>query len=273
MEDLIVTNGAEGEKTRAFSATLLTLVLADNLWDQSKGGTLRPVLLSVASTEEEMRAFLANLRMGRKVSFATGRTPDWANYLDAHLEVLKTSGFRWTSQRFEGGVVVTTGFYPDLFTMDPGMVDPEKGIRFCLLPPSGWVVSDQEVTEVSAYMVAADLWADSPGELARFAVLAPLFMAYLDRRTRCPLLTDRRFALQLLVACLRKGLATVSCERRSSRSYYTREPFGELSRLGYMEVRPEAAGYQPGLAFLSDHETFERILAQEVATFLSVAFY
>lgn len=273
MEDVFIVNGLEGEKARAFQATLLTVIRADGLWEGPGGNSLRPVLMSVAATHDAMRIFTANLKLGRKVQFE-GSSPSWLPWrMGDSLEVLKSHNFRYTTQRI-GDASVCTLFHPELFQIDPGMVDPEKDITFIVLPPSSWATSDQEVRNLVAYMVVTDQAEGIPEEtLTQCAKLAKLFVVYLDRRTRCPILADPRFAMQLLVSALQHGLATFTTEMTYSSYGRSRSPFGQTEHLRYTEVRPEAAGYQPGLAFKASHADLEALLAKQVKTYLENTFY
>ena len=87
--------------------------------------------------------------------------------------------------------------------------------------------------------------------------LAPLFAAYLDRRTRCPLVSDPRFHLQLLAACATRGYARLS--------------FDSESKQYYKEYGIEDVGLVPGMAFLSSHESMNELLAEETRAFFGMS--
>jgi len=86
-------------------------------------------------------------------------------------------------------------------------------------------------------------------------VEAALFWQYLDRRTRYPMITDTRFALQLMLRCLQEGVAR---QPQGGHSPQHRFLF-EYEEHGLADV-----GLAPGIALATDHETFGKILAEEV---------
>jgi hypothetical protein len=213
MKELTIQTEQKG-KGRAFSASLVSYVEAAVL--PRGNDTIRPVYLALAGTENELRPFVANLRTGKKAE---------AGYRGRErFEVLKSSGFQCSWQRTPLGALVTL-FAPDYFALDPGMVDP-KGVEFIVLPAQRWL--RESSVEVPSF-VPEDRAAD-------VRHLAPLFIAYLDRRTRCPLIPDPRFYVQVLSHALDQGLA---CFSQTSGSRYSRA-WGESST--YEEYETSAVG-------------------------------
>jgi hypothetical protein len=266
---LVIQPQKEG-KGRSFIAALLGYATADSLWAGGVAATdaIRPVWMAIAASEGEIGPFVANLRCGRKAEIANPhqRRPDV-------IELLRSAGYAWSSQRFPEGSLVTA-YLPELFRLDPGMVDP-SGARFVVLAPSAWCAEqranvDAAVRHVRAMgMIAAPDRKESYSEpapptaeeVAELAPLASLFAAYLDRRTRAPLIPDHRFHTQLLVACLMGGLASLSAVDRG----YAR--FGQHTKLGFRSVDLETVGMAPGVAFQATHERIEELLAEQVAKF------
>jgi len=93
--------------------------------------------------------------------------------------------------------------------------------------------------------------------------LAPLVIAYLERRTRCPLVPDPRFYVQVLAHALDQGLASFGS---TSKGYYSRA-WGESSAL--VEEGTEDIGLAPGVVWSSSHETLETFLAEQVKTYFA----
>jgi len=241
MIELVIQPKIEG-KGRAFAATCIAHVRAESLWPAGNDAT-RPVFMSLVGTDNELRPFVANLRLGRKAEMGyRGREK---------FEVLKSAGFQCAWQRTTKGTRVDI-FAPDLFALDPGMVDP-AGVKFIILPAKSWLKPlDVPLPECV------------PAERAEaIRALAPLFIAYLDRRTRCPLVPDPRFYAQVLANALDQGLATFSTHDRS----WARE-WGAGDR-GYREVDIDVAGFGPGLLFRASHETLETFLADQVRIFFA----
>ncbi len=239
MKELTIEPKTEG-KGRSFSATLVACVEARDVVPRGND-TIRPVFMALAGTDQELRPFVANLRTGKKAEVSTGyRRGD-------KYEILKSAGYQCTWQRTPKGTVVTL-FAPDLFCLDPGMVDP-KGVTFCMLPSRAWLKPlDVPVPKC----VPADRADDVRS-------LAALFVAYLDRRTRCPLVPDPRFYVNVLAGALDEGLATFS--RTDAHRY--QHAWGESSGR-YDEEGTEHLGMAPGIFFCTSHETLETFLAAKV---------
>lgn len=256
MLELVIPPVQSG-KGRSFQATLLAHVNADALW--AGGGTAtevtRPVWMMLGGSDNELRPFVANLQTGRKADHPGGSKYQGTS----RFEVLKSAGYHYAWQRTPVGTAVTI-FLPDLFRLDPGMVDP-KGIQFCLLPSRDWVTPPDPQAE--AFLAKLKVPTEDPAVLHALT-LAPLFIAYLDRRTRCPLIPDPRFYALVLVQALTKGLASWSVN-----DHFGSRNWGEHRELSYREHSTTNVGYARGLVFKSTHEEFEAFLAEQVKLFFA----
>ena len=272
-------------KGRSFRASCVAYVLADSLWD---GGLTdskfdRPVYATFLGSDAELRPFVANLMLGRG---ALGNSN--SSYRSKGFEFLKSAGFKYTWQREDEGSLVTV-FLPELFLLDPGMVDP-KVARFVVLPPAKWAA--QQALDLAAIVkhckklplvralntapVKAYEYDTRPENfkplmaeerMASLAATAYLFASYLDRRTRAPLPADGRFYLQLMLACLKNGLASFASV---AGDYSNEKTFGK-NGLGFKESNMAVAGFLPGVAFKATHEDLEKLLAEEIALFFKMA--
>mgnify|MGYP001564961436 FL=1 len=251
MQDLVI-HPISG-KGRSFQATLLAYALADSLWvgGCTGGDVTRPAWMLFGGSDSALRAFVANLQTGRKAVNPFGRK--WDN--NEKFEVLKSAGFQYAWQRTPIGSVVTV-FLPDLFRIDPGMVDP-KGIQFCLLPAKDWLQPADPTAEAHIRKLGVPKVAEKM--LSHALALAPIFIAYLDRRTRCPLIPDVRFYAQVLVASLTVGHASWGIEAQ-----YGERNWGENKSLAFREHGTKDAGMMPGIVFKADHAEFETFLAEQV---------
>jgi hypothetical protein len=268
MRELIIAPQKEG-KGRSFSAVHLAHLEADSLWPggQTSKDSIRPVWLQVGGTEAEMRPFVANLMLGRKAILGKGRK-------DTVIELMKSSKYRFDWQRVvekrpDGKPDVTsivTAYLPDLFRMDLGMVDL-AGVRFCLLPTCEWVASSTidpgpAVAHVRATYgkVGVPLTDEALAELVPVAVL---FASFLDRRSRCPLISDVRFYLQMFCAALAQGIAAWTRENTLNRwgchSYY------HMNEVGIDDVRLFV-----GVSCMCSHEALEAFLAEQVRIYFEV---
>lgn len=219
----------ESKKGRTFQAELMAWIDAPAFFEGGNADTKnnRPVWVVLASSEQETRAFIANFRNGKVAEKMTGgysrSTDRW--------QLLKTSGHHMV-QRKAGGGVVTTLFLPELFYINPGMVDPD-GIRFIMLPDPVWLAKQSDTDTAEAM----------------------LFMAYIDRRTRFPFPPEPRFAKSLLARCLEIGLAS------KGQSHYS---YGDQRRFTYIEHGLSDLGLPGGIAFRSTHDEFGHVLAAEI---------
>lgn len=252
-------------KGRSFSALCLASVEADSLWDggQTNLDEKRPVWAMFAGSEQELRPFMANLRTGRRIEF-----PLITYGRNKRMSFLKSAKHAISWQREVEGTAATV-YLPDLFQMDPGMVDP-AGAAFVVLPTDAW--SKSQVIDLAPLVQhvkpLVPLGYDrepvlTDDAIAEMIPLAFLFAAYLDRRTRCPLLADGRFYLQLMLACLAEGLASMPSTTTSSYS----SQWGIQHRFGFSTSGTEELGISQGIAFKAEHPAIDKILAEQVALF------
>lgn len=258
-------------KGRTFTAMCLASVEADLLWEGGQTDTddQRPVWAMFAGSEQELRPFMVNLKQGRKCEMPKGSYH--YRRKNERMNILRSAGYTITWQREVEGSMATI-YLPDLFLLDPGMVDP-AGAAFVLLPTVEWANAQRiEVGPIVRHvqpmipLTYEKAPALSEDELAALVPTSFLFAAYLDRRTRCPLLSDGRFYMQLLIACLKEGLASFES---GSRHYYDRQ-FGVHSFFGFTTIGTDDLGFSRGIAFKADHNAIERVLAEQVAIFFNL---
>lgn len=268
MKPYVIQPKTEG-KGRSFSATCVALITAYGVFPEGcEGKTIRPVWALFAGTDAELRSFAANLKGGRKAEeHGHSRKGD-----DDRLEFLRSVGYQTAWQREPEGSLVTF-YHPELFRLDPGLIDP-AGIGFVLLVPTDW--SQAQQVEIAGPVKHVRALSPNVDEslLSSLVPTAYLFAAYLDRRTRCPLVTDGRFYLQLLIAALEQGIASLPGNNIARSSYYGGEwgrhahhsfdiQIGESSdRLGL-----ESIGLQHAISVRADHKAFEEFLAEQVTLF------
>jgi hypothetical protein len=195
-----------------------------------------------------MRAIQANLGLGSHLYDERG---------DSAFEVLKSEKFVSAFQIEPEGTILSL-HHPDLFRLDPGFVDPE-GIQFLILLPTylkGEPTSDS-VSHVKRVFPGVE-----ESDILSLRALAPYFAAYLDRRTRFPLVVDERFYLQLLVASLGEGFASLA----DSDNLYSRssDKFGVHPGHGFVAQGLNTMGFEPALSFRAGHENFGVFLSEEV---------
>ena len=252
MIDVQITPVHEG-KGRTFRATCLGRVSADSVWESGDSKTARPVWAMFAGSEQELRPFIANLLAGRRVEPVTTRS---RHDTEGRFEFLKSVAFRAIWQKEAEGSIVTV-YLPPLFELDPGMVDPD-GAAFLVMPPAAWAASQIiDTAPIAKHMAAFELPDDL--DVAPLVPLAFLFASYLDRRTRYPLLADGRFYLQLLLACLKQGLAS-----------WPDTGYGEIfgvHRRYRFQALVEGLGLARPIVFCASHDAIGAMLDEQVAIF------
>lgn len=247
----------DGKKGRSFRATCAAMMTANSLWDGGSSDNIRPVWSVFAGTEGELRPFMMNLKLGRKANPAGA----WRSRPNDRVEFMKSSGFYTSWQREALGSLATI-YHPELFRLDPGMVDP-KGLSFILAVPQDWEKAQsldveapvKHVTKLSSSTLTEE-------ELAALVPTAYLFAAYLDRRTRCPIPTSGDFYLQILSAALHVGIATFP----GTDVKYGRTD-GYTGKFGFHAYGLEDVGISHAVACMTDHPTFEKFLAEEVTKY------
>jgi hypothetical protein len=271
MRDLVIQPQNE-KKGRAFHATCVALATANALLDESGSETIRPVWGVFAGSEAELKPFMANLRLGRKAE-------PWANRHgnSQRVEFLKSVGYVVSYQRESEGAIATI-YHPELFRLDPGMVDP-GGLKFVMMVPDDWSARQsvdpvQAVKHVRTFKPSVD-----DDFLAALVPSAYLFAAYLDRRTRCPLIADGRFYLQLLCAALFTGMASFPGDSVRGHAYHSHASewgfhrrFGFNITVGGIDKTFQGPTYRDvglcqAIAFSASHEDFESFLAEQVSYF------
>ncbi len=163
-------------KGRSFSAEVVGFVSCDKLLKVSSptGKVQRPLWITFAAPPQQLKAFCANLILGRK---AIRDGTYHSTYTDTSgFELVKRQKYKYFTQSSDDkGIVYQTFWTPAPFKMDPGFVDPDE-ISFVMMPPKSWYQKQTCTMEESQ---------------------ALLFTAYLDRRSRYPIPTGASFALLL----------------------------------------------------------------------------
>jgi hypothetical protein len=253
MRTLTIESG-KGEKTRSFQAVMLAHVRAELLMPTTDDGMQRPVWAVFAGSENQMQAFVSNLKAGKK-ALDEGKSSSFKG-----VEFLKSADFAFAAQREREGVLVTA-YLPDLVRLDPGMVDP-AGVRFLMVVPEDWHAA--QTVDGAASMVDFCRRLGFGMACEEDVPEALLFAACLDRRTRAPILADGAFALQLYYAFLRDGLASWPDEREDWNRRSEAAPFGVSARLRITAEGLADAKVRRVTGVVASHDEVEALLAQEV---------
>ena len=237
-------------KGRVFEATLLGFIVSDWLWPQT-GDNERPIFAAIAATEAQIRPFMANLQTGSKaISSGTKHT-------QSTFEFLRSARYTYATQRFEG-MGVATIYLPELWDINPGMVDPTE-VRFAMVPSYQWSVDHSGNLPINAMVghALANSGNKTREELELLCPTASLFCSYLDNRTRAPITPDPCFHLQLLLACLEAGIAkeAIHIENSGYRRWDRRDS-------EFKVVGKDHLGLASIVGFKSTHDEFNTVLSE-----------
>jgi hypothetical protein len=241
----------EEGKGRTFEVNRIAILRADSFME-TKDNVTRPVWAMFAGSQSALRPFMANLRLGRPAGEEA-----WGKYRD-RIEFLKSIPWSITYQKEDEGWIATIS-HPDLFLLDPGMVDPE-GIKFILLTQKLWE-TDQKLDYASAEAHLI-LLGQNP-EFKKYLPTSCLFAAYLDRRSRCPLVLDPNFYLQLFIHAVHEGFVAMTPNSNYSHMHSYSSPHG-LGNAGLSDL--DATAY----SVLCSHKNFEILLAEQVDLYYKV---
>jgi len=113
-------------------------------------------------------------------------------------------------------------------------------------------------------------WAD---ELLGLVPLATYFARFVDSRTDVPLLPEPAFFLQLYLAALQSGIASLSQTEVSRRSY-TREDKADRwffarrrDLMGFIEYGLPDMGLLPGVAVWCSHEQLGKLVTEQISLY------
>lgn len=248
----IESDSASGKKGREFSANLLASVEADFVWQggMATKSASRPVWLAVAASSGALAPFLANMRTGRTAVQVDGRSSGRKKGKPT-LECPRGARYAWHVQRVTGGDEVAYGYLPELFALDPGMVD-EDTIRFVALYSQLQVPSITEEQFDSALQYVAKrhphraerLLSGDP-KARRLVVAAVACMTFLRSRSTIPMPNHVGLCTNILLMALSERLAY-----NLALVPWSNSPSG-LATLGLEELRVE----QPTV-WNSTHEDF-----------------
>lgn len=258
MREVTIEPAAEG-KGRSFCGVLLSYIEADAWWASgSAKDVIRPVWAAFAASEGESRPFVANLRLGR-LARPNAKTKSGA------IELMRSADYEFLTQKLDG-VVATTVYLPELFAHDPGMVDP-TGIKFIIAIPEAWeaehaaAVNPADAAAATLH-VARLRYAGAPDRagLAALIPAATLFNSFLDRRTRCPLIPDLRFQLQIFIAALTEGVAQFPSDS-DNRYRWSEQEWGSKGQFKLQATGLAEARIARVVGMNCPHERLEKFLA------------
>jgi len=257
-----VISSENREKTRSFVAHLIAAVTR-GVVSTTSGNTVRPVWAVWAESEQQLRPFMANLRLGLKAE-------EFSSYSrsSTKFEFLRSAPFKTTWQREAEGSLATI-FLPEYFSLDPGMSDVQ-GIDFAMLVPDWWIAGQQELKlsedDLDYLRKYCRFDVDAEQALPNLAQVAGLFHLYLDRRTRCPMVQDLRFSAQLLLEAFHNEMAALPT---NNLTYFYSSLWGHSRNHMFGAQGLEDVGISTAISFMATHEVFEEFLAEQTKLYFS----
>jgi len=256
----VIESDKEG-KGRSFSATLIANLNCEKLLSEPNSGTKhRPIWSMYAGSESELKPFINNLLLGKPAKPANRYNQDTlpGGGSTTQIEYLKSYSYQTLTQITSEGAV-TTIFLSELFRLDTGFIDPNR-IAFCLNPSNVWVSSQ---ASLGSSWVESYLKSEITPEFAHyFCALAHLFVAFLDRRTKAPIVMDPKFFVRLMIRCFEEKLCSFHLNGN-------RDSFGVNANFQFYAYGVEGSNMAPPLVFCGSHETFEKVLVEETRTFFN----
>lgn len=295
MIELTIASTQNG-KGRSFSATLVGAVLAPGLTDaRSSRSTCRPAFLMLAASDREWQPFRTNLvTLGRPADVFGTTTSEW-NY--GRVECAKALGYKISEQKNCGRAGQTLAKVYVTSLCSPLLVgDAEEGASFGFVLVRGktWL-AERVQKEIVAHGEAVRLlsharslgivqgearadaaWGDKvklcQDEILAAAVMATSFAQYLDRRTSVPLIPDRAFYLQLYLAALVRGLASLPPRPEGVTAAADHWTFARNSRnTGLVVVGEEMMQIVPPVGVMANETNITELAAKESKRYADLA--
>lgn len=251
----------KGERGRVFTGHCAAFLTANHLFAEGAVGVcIRPAWAVFVGSDQEIRPFVTNLRLGRRAQRGFKDTPE------ERIEFLRSERFALDYQREREGTIATL-YHPEIFRLDPGMIDPVS-VGFVAIVPEDWAAAQhvdptEPLKHVARCMHPSKHWPDFD-ELARMVPSACLFAAYLDNRTRCPIIPDPRFHLQILIAALDAKFASMPLEWSK---YYAYDREGWANNASFAHKGIGDVGVRHAIAAHGKQADVEAFLAEQTAIY------
>lgn len=232
----------------AFQAKMAAYILSSGFVDSGKFH--RPVFAVFMGSYTSIRPFIANAMLGKRIKEGKHES----------FEFLKSEGYKWTWQRHGEGVAVTAHL-PEIFAVDPGMVDP-KGIHFLFTLPDEYVRAQSfpeaplVMAKLSCFKFPVEDALSDKNWHSTFAN-AYAFATYLDRRTRSPIIADPAFYVYLYLMAIEARFLRVTDSSLFYNSYSPHDKAQGLEKLGLGVVHK----------VYTSHTAFDEFLAEAVKVY------
>lgn len=268
-----ITTGAKG---RAFQGLVLALAVADKLWARgSTGEAVRPVMAVIAASDQEHRTLIENLRAGFPAVLSG------ANLLASSgvaCQFLKSADYLWSPpQPLKGeDATVTHVYLNDLFAFVPPAID-EQRVRFVVMPAEDEieaVLKRHPPADIADALDHAKLLGHAPRDLLhmglspRLCGVAAIWASHLHRRTIWAIPHKLAFRVQLFLACLKLGVASMGArDIHHPSSYLNQRQWWEGRGAEFGSYVAPKVRMHTGVATSASGEALQEVFAREVGLF------
>jgi len=264
---------------RSFTADLIAHASTKRTWAGDDADTIRPVWAVFAGPTEQLRAFVANLKLGHQ---AMTVLPRFDTRGAVRLELLRSAGYTQWVRDLPGGGSAVTFVLPQVMSREIPS-EPHMRARFACMPSLSWLAAQRHDLatarnvlvrlELDAYeqdgvgrgvveqgnhynsksavygpkLALASL---SDAELHRYLGYGAALVQCMDERLRYPVPRAALFGAWLLLVGVENGpISMVKEERTVVADALTSTLRSSGSPYLWTVHRPEAAGCAPGFLF------------------------
>lgn len=267
----IQTVTGEG-KGRSFSGVVLAIAASKTLWSLGGNGeSVRPLMMIVAASAQELRPLIENLRAGMK-AVLSGHTLSGDGVA---VEFMRSAGYGWSPPQplpaEDAAIVHIT--HPSLFAFVPPSLD-ESQVSFVVMPSTEDIAEAVTLhkAEIEDALSHARTLGYQPRDLVQigltptFAGLAAIWASHLQRRTIWAVPQRLAFRVQLLLACMKQGIVTMGDRELRTHHVFAR-PWWNAGLVDFESVVHPKLGMHPGLATMAKGDFLADVLVREVGLF------
>ncbi len=278
---------SDGEKGRTFTATMNSFITANELWfgGDANSDNIRPVFLTLISSEQQLRFFVTNLRIGHKATVVTSNNGYSRNKASRKLELLKTGGYKYIFQKNVDGqnTSIATIYLPALLETDITSEQDYTRCNFLCVTTKDWYVAQkQKVTpdDVKRAIITVRRTISHPSianlsdkELENIIPIAMRFIFYLDRKIPFPLVSDSGYYLALFLYLLLNKVCSLPNTEQTSKYYIAQSDtdpwcWARFSQFAsFQEHGLSDLGFMPSIACSAPIDLIRKLLGDFTSAF------
>ncbi|PZR98909.1 MAG: hypothetical protein DLM69_07995 [Candidatus Chloroheliales bacterium] len=287
----------KGRKGRIFRAELIGYVTCPELYDErEERASVRPLHLTLAGPDSELSVFLANFVSLGHPAKLEGQPNSWDD--PTIFECLKTLKYKVEIQKNCGrpGTSCARVYLPQ-FSEPKQPIGEESEVKFTCVIPTWWVDERMKAEvlpnptlcqAVITHAARLGILAEQPGgdnplglplklgrdELLRLVPVAYYFARFLDLNTGVPFLREPAYFVQVYLAALKAGIASLPHTEYSRYAYHRDRPAGDdwffarrRDLLGFVTVVAQAMGLEQAIAVSCEAARLGEFLTQQISLY------